>query len=185
MKRIMIIESDAKLLNSLSDFFRDSNYEVIEFMGGKGCIKEYISSRPDIVLMETEIGGIGGGTVKKIYDFDPFANIFVMSKRDDIEHVVDMVRNGAKGYITKPLEREELLKKHAEWTKRYVEADNRYKALLPKVANLTRGEKLEPWIVTPETFANIDDAEKAVVEAQKELRKIRDEISRLPPEKKR
>ncbi len=35
--------------------------------------------------------------------------------------------------------REELLKKHAEWTNKYVEADKRYKALLPKVVNLSRG----------------------------------------------
>ena len=80
--------------------------------------------------------------------------------------------------------KEELFKEHAEWTRRYVEADDRFKALLPKVANLSIGEKLEPWIPTPEILAKIDNAEKEVNEAQEKLREIRHEISKLPQEKK-
>ena len=77
-----------------------------------------------------------------------------------------------------------MLKEHAEWTRKYVEADKRYKALLPKVVNLTRGEKFEPWIVTLETFTAIDSAEKEVKEAQEKLREIRDELLKLPPQSK-
>jgi hypothetical protein len=80
--------------------------------------------------------------------------------------------------------REELHRKHTEWTRKYVEADNRLKAMLPKVANVSMGEKLEPWVVTKESLAEFEKVENEVEEALSKLREIMDELSNLPPEKK-
>lgn len=80
--------------------------------------------------------------------------------------------------------REELYREHSKWTVKYVEADNRLKAMLPKVADVSRGEQLEPWVVTEESLAEFDKVEREVEEALKKLREILDELSELPPEEK-
>ena len=80
--------------------------------------------------------------------------------------------------------REYLYKEHIEWTKKYIDADNRLKALLPKPANISAGEKMEPWVVTEESLAEYDKVQKEVEQAQRKLRVIMDQLSKLPPEKK-
>jgi hypothetical protein len=80
--------------------------------------------------------------------------------------------------------REELLRLYTEWTRKYVEADKRLKGMLPKVANVSMGEKLEPWVVTEESLARFEKVESEVKEALSKLREIRVELSNLPPKKK-
>lgn len=75
--------------------------------------------------------------------------------------------------------REQLLKEHAEWTVKYVEADKRLKALLPPVADLSKGEKLQPFIPTKESLAEFSRAEEDVKTALAKLREILDKLSQL------
>lgn len=75
--------------------------------------------------------------------------------------------------------REELLKEHTEWTVKYVNADKHLKDLLPPVANLSAGEKLQPFIVTEESLAEFESAEKDVETALNKLREIREKLSQL------
>ena len=75
--------------------------------------------------------------------------------------------------------REELLREHDKWTKIYIDADNRYKELLPKARNVTQGGKLEPWFLTEEKMAEIDRVEQELEKAKNELREIRDKLALL------
>ena len=75
--------------------------------------------------------------------------------------------------------KEELLKEHAKWIVNYVEADKRLKDLLPPVSNLSRGEKLQYFIVTKESLDEFASAEKDVKNALTKLREIREKLSEL------
>ena len=75
--------------------------------------------------------------------------------------------------------REQLLKKHAEWTVKYVEADERLKALLPSVANLSKGEKMQGFILTKESLAEFSKAEEDVKTALNKLQKIQEKLAQL------
>ena len=76
--------------------------------------------------------------------------------------------------------RDYLLKQHTEWINKYIDADERLKALLPRVADLSAGEKMEPWVVTEESLAEFDKVYKEVEEAQKKLREILEQLSKIP-----
>jgi len=80
--------------------------------------------------------------------------------------------------------REELFKEYAEWTTKWVEAEERYKALLPQAKDASKGEKLEYWVPTKESLAELEKIEIEIKEAQDRLREVREEIANLPPEKK-
>jgi len=75
--------------------------------------------------------------------------------------------------------KEELLKEHAKWTVKYVKADEHLKSLLPPVADLSKGEKLQPFIPTEESLAEFSRAEEDVKTALNKLREILEKLSEL------
>ena len=74
-------------------------------------------------------------------------------------------------------DKEQLVKEHAEWAKRYMEAHERLVALLPPVRDVSRGEKLVPYVLTNESLAEYDRVEKEVNTALAKLHEIRMKIA--------
>ncbi len=56
---------------------------------------------------------------------------------------------------------------------------NRRKALDPKVAKVNYGEKLEPWVYTPEKVAEIEKVDNKIKEADAKLEEIREKLRKL------
>ncbi|NOQ13378.1 MAG: response regulator [Methyloprofundus sp.] len=79
------------------------NIEVVAEAGrGELAIQQYQSHRPDIVVMDLSMPGIGGlETIKRIIQRDSAANILVFSVHDEQVYVQRALNAGAKGYITK------------------------------------------------------------------------------------
>ena len=77
--------------------------------------------------------------------------------------------------------KEELLRELGQWTEKYIEAHEKQMALLPPVANLTKGEVLILWNPTEETLAEWDKLEKRKQTAQAKRREIIDELVRRRP----
>ncbi len=79
------------------------NIEIIaEADRGERAIQLYQSQRPDIIVMDLSMPGIGGlETIKRIIQRDKTANILVFSVHDEQVYVHRALNAGAKGYITK------------------------------------------------------------------------------------
>ena len=75
--------------------------------------------------------------------------------------------------------KEELMKEYAKWTAKYIKADEYLKSLLPPVVDLYKGEKLQPFILTEESLAEFERAEKDVETALNKLREILEKLSQL------
>ena len=75
--------------------------------------------------------------------------------------------------------KEELMKEYAKWTAKYIKADEYLKSLLPPVVDLSKGEKLQPFILTEESLAEFERAEKDVETALNKLREILEKLSQL------
>ncbi len=80
-----------------------TNIEVIaEADRGEVAIQQYQVNRPDIVVMDLSMPGIGGlETIKRLMQRDTTANILVFSVHDEQVYVRRALSAGAKGYITK------------------------------------------------------------------------------------
>ncbi len=78
-------------------------------------------------------------------------------------------------------EREELRRQLAEWTVKWVEAENRLKNFLPdvKVEEHIKPRELEAWILTEEKWAEFQRIEKEIKEALDKHHEILDKLSRL------
>jgi len=93
-----VVRAGFKLLLATS-----SNIEVVaEASRGEQAIQLYQKYRPDIIVLDLSMPGIGGlETIKRIMQRDEQVNILVFSVHDEPVYVNRALSAGAKGYITK------------------------------------------------------------------------------------
>jgi DNA-binding NarL/FixJ family response regulator len=79
------------------------NIEVVsEAEQGEEACQLYADSRPDVIVMDLSLPGIGGlASIRRIRSRDGSARILVFSIHDELIYVVRALEAGARGYITK------------------------------------------------------------------------------------
>ncbi len=110
--RIAIIDGDEKLYETYSDFLNDSmSYQLLgTFSSIEEALFAFEKEPPEIIISEIELKGINGisGIAhlrKKNTDF----KIIVVSRKNDFNTIKKVFREGANGYLTKPLTKERFL----------------------------------------------------------------------------
>lgn len=77
----------------------------------------YAAEHPDIVLLDIGLPDNNGNAVLEwIMRNDPGACVIMMSSRCDVDHMTDCMETGAKGFISKPFVKDDLMhyiRKHA------------------------------------------------------------------------
>ena len=95
----MLLESDADIK------------VVAEADSGENGVKMYMEHKPDVVVMDITMPGIGGlEATDRIMAKDSSARILVLSAHEDSVHPKRVLNAGAMGYLTKRSEAEELIK---------------------------------------------------------------------------
>jgi DNA-binding NarL/FixJ family response regulator len=76
---------------------------------GEEVLARYELERPDLVLMDVQMPGLGGlETTRRLVREHPSARVIMLTAADDRENVATAVANGATGYLHKDVSREEL-----------------------------------------------------------------------------
>lgn len=105
---------------------QDDNIKVIaEAESGEQGIQRYVEFKPDVVIMDITMPGIGGmEAIERILAKDSHAKILVLSAHEDSVHPKRVLNAGAVGYLTKRSAAEELIKaiRTVASGKKYVEA---------------------------------------------------------------
>ena len=95
-----------------------------EAESGEGAIKLFHELKPDIIVMDITMPGIGGiEAIDRIMAKDKNTKILVLSAHEDSVHPKRVLNAGAMGYLTKRSAAEELIKaiKSIHQGKRYLE----------------------------------------------------------------
>lgn len=104
----------------------DADIKVIaEAESGEQSIQRYVEHKPDIVVMDITMPGIGGlEAIERILAKDSAARILVLSAHEDSVHPKRVLNAGAMGYLTKRSAAEELIKaiRMVASGKKYLEA---------------------------------------------------------------
>jgi len=109
----MLLESDADMK------------VVAEAESGELAIQRYMEHKPDVVVMDITMPGIGGlEAIERILAKDNAAKILVLSAHEDSVHPKRVLNAGAMGYLTKRSAAEELIKaiRTVASGKKYLEA---------------------------------------------------------------
>jgi len=108
------------LLESASDI-----KVIAEAENGEVAIKAYMEHKPNVVVMDITMPGMGGlEAIERILAKDSNAKILVLSAHEDSVHPKRVLNAGAMGYLTKRSAAEELIKaiRMVASGKKYIEA---------------------------------------------------------------
>lgn len=83
---------------------------VAEADSGEAAIRRFAEIKPDVVVMDISMPGIGGlEAIDRILAKEPQARILVLSAHEDAMHARRVLKAGAAGYLTKRSAAEELI----------------------------------------------------------------------------
>ena len=74
------------------------------------AVAAVLKTEPDVVLLDVHLPGGGGAEViKQVHALKPGVKFLALSVSDAAEDVIGVIRAGARGYVTKSINSEELL----------------------------------------------------------------------------
>ena len=109
--KVMVIDNDPKFHEIYSYYF--STYREYHLAGIYGTVEEaleaYDQVRPDIILSEVGFAGLSG--IDGLIEFQKAkdsAMVIMVSYEDDFNRIMNAFKNGAEGYLTKPISKKRL-----------------------------------------------------------------------------
>lgn len=117
MIRIAVVEDDPVLSASIVQRLRLEGYDPVAFATGAEALSGLRRALPALVLCDIRLPDLDGETVMRraIGDFGALPVIF-MTAYGDFEQAVRLVRDGARDYIPKPFDLDELIERIEGWT---------------------------------------------------------------------
>lgn len=114
IRKILIVDDSPTERHVLNDLLTKSGYEVVASDNGEDAILKAKSLKPDLILMDVVMPGLNGFQATRAISRDPETRyipiILCTSKSQETDKIWGM-RQGARDYIVKPVNREELLEK--------------------------------------------------------------------------
>ncbi len=110
--RVMLVDDHAVVRMGFKLLLQgaDDIEVVAEAESGEEAIKRYAEIKPDLVVMDISMPGIGGlEAVSRLLAKDPAAKILILSAHEDSSHPKRLLKAGAVGYLSKRSAAEELI----------------------------------------------------------------------------
>src|ERR1041385_1047798 len=109
-KRVLIIDDDMDMCTLLSRFLTRHGYETdVAYSGQKGIAK-FEEESFDAVLCDFRLGNMDGKEVMlAIKKIKPETIVLIITGYSDIKTAIDVIKQGAFDYITKPLIPDEVI----------------------------------------------------------------------------
>lgn len=110
LNKILIVEDDEDLRDSLRDFFSEAGYFVRTTDDGVGALRIVNSDELDLVILDLGLPVMSGESVcLEIRKKHPSLPVIILTARDTTPDVINGLNLGADDYVTKPFVMEELL----------------------------------------------------------------------------
>jgi len=107
--RILIVDDEPSVRDSLSLWFRDDGYEVGTAEGANDALTRLADRKWDVALVDIRMRGTDGIELqRKIHQIDPDLAVIIMTGFASVETAVAALKNGAYDYITKPLDPDDV-----------------------------------------------------------------------------
>ncbi|MBU0915231.1 MULTISPECIES: response regulator [Aquabacterium] len=114
IQKILLVDDSKTELHVLSELLTKKGYKVRTAENGEEALKRLQEEKPDLILMDVVMPGQNGFQLTRAITRDPdFANVPVIictSKNQETDRVWGM-RQGARDYVVKPVNPDELLAK--------------------------------------------------------------------------
>jgi len=119
--KILVVDDSKIIAMKLCKMIEEIGHEVAGVAKtGEDAISMYRELLPDLVTMDITMPGMGGiAAMRQILSEFPKALIIMVTSHGQQQMVMDAINSGAKGYILKPIQPENLQKHIAQILQRY------------------------------------------------------------------
>ncbi|MBI5496153.1 MAG: sigma-54-dependent Fis family transcriptional regulator [Deltaproteobacteria bacterium] len=108
--RLLLVEDDRVVRVTLRDALVDAGYQVDACADGNAGWAAAQRESFDIVLCDVRLPGLDGiALMRRLREADPGLAVVLMTAYADYKDAVEVMRAGARDYVVKPFEMEELL----------------------------------------------------------------------------
>ncbi|MBI5059890.1 response regulator [candidate division KSB1 bacterium] len=109
-RAVLVVDDDTMILQVMSDLLKAAGYDVLTAMTGDEAVKFHTDKAPALTFLDVKLRGKSGIDVfREIRTVDPQATIVILTGYPKIEDTVQVIKEGAYNYLTKPIKTEELL----------------------------------------------------------------------------
>jgi two-component system response regulator GlrR len=110
--RLLVVDDDPGLLRLLTIRLRAENYEVEAVENGVAALAALARVRPDLVITDLRMDQLDGiGLLKEIQNRAPGLRVIILTAHGTIPDAVQATQSGAFAFLTKPVDKQELLDK--------------------------------------------------------------------------
>jgi len=108
--KMLCVEDHPDLRRNLQEQFAAEEFEVDTAEDGVVAIDKIKNHHYDIILLDIGLPRMDGmGVLKEMKRLNKYTNVIMLTAVDDVPTALECVRLGAKDYISKPYDPEELL----------------------------------------------------------------------------
>src|SRR4051812_45850684 len=112
MPRVLVADDDSTNRELLIELLSSAGFETAVAEDGKQCIEVFRAWQPDLLLLDVEMPHVDGFKVCEILKADQASRltpIVLVTARSATEDRVRGIEAGADDFLTKPVERSELM----------------------------------------------------------------------------
>lgn len=110
----LLVADDHKLFRQglVSLFEARPDFEVVgEAIDGEEAVSKALQLKPDVILLDMRMPVMSGiEALGAILAHDPQANVIILTASDDCDLIVAAMRDGARGYLLKTSEPDEIFR---------------------------------------------------------------------------
>lgn len=107
--KILVVEDEPSLIETLDYSLRKQGYEVIAAVDGRRALEEARQQMPDLIVLDIMLPGLDGFEVCRILRKEMNVPIIMLTARtEEVDKVVGL-EVGADDYLTKPFSMRELI----------------------------------------------------------------------------
>jgi len=108
--KILVVDDDPGLLRLLTIRLRSESYEVEPVASAAEALAAAVRFRPDLVITDLRMDKMDGmGLLKELQARWPSLKVIILTAHGTIPDAVRATQGGAFGFLTKPVEKQELL----------------------------------------------------------------------------
>lgn len=114
MARVLIVDDSPTEIHVLQGMLEKNGHTVTTAADGESGIAKAKAEKPELILMDVVMPGLNGFQATRALTKDPDTQhipIIIVTTKDQETDRVWGLRQGAKDYITKPVDEEELVTK--------------------------------------------------------------------------
>ncbi len=109
-KRLLILDDEQGILESLSRALHGAEYEIVTSSDPAKSIENLKTILPQTVITDLKMPGLGGLQVlQRVKEFNPNIQVIVITGHGSIDEAVSAMKAGAYDFIPKPFNKQEIV----------------------------------------------------------------------------